>query len=250
MKQNIYDNPTFFEEYRKLRDSGVNYNNFVEQPAFKETLPNLKNKKILDLGCGMGEFTRYCVTKGAIEVVGVDISKNMIDVARQHSSYAEISYINRSIEELELPIGYFDVVVSSLALHYIKDYRDAIKKINNCLKKGGTFIFSTEHPIVTARKKMDGWITDENGDTLYFPVDNYQEEGERTQFWYIDGVVKYHRTFSTLINQLIINGFQLEQLVEPVPIKAGLDAMPKIKNELRKPSFLIVKSTKLEGRDN
>ncbi|GAA3325946.1 hypothetical protein GCM10020331_059890 [Ectobacillus funiculus] len=89
-------------------------------------------------------------------------------------------------------------------------------------KKGGDIYFSIEHPIVTARKKMDGWITDENGDTLYFPVDNYQEEGERTQFWYIDGVVKYHRTFSTLINQLIINGFQLEQLVEPVPIKSRI----------------------------
>lgn len=245
MKQNIYDNSTFFEGYKKLRDSGINYNNFIEQPALKNSLPDLTNKKVLDLGGGMGEFTRYCINKGALEVVGVDISKNMIDVARRNNIHDKITFINSSVEDLEISKDYFNVVVSSLALHYVKDYGAVVNKINRFLKKGGTFVFSTEHPIVTARKKMNGWVTDENGKKLYFPIDNYQEEGQREQFWYIDGVVKYHRTISTLINELINNGFQLEKLSEPVAIKEGIEAMPKIINETRRPSFLIIKSTKI-----
>lgn len=67
----------------------------------------------------------------------------------------------------------------------------------------------------------------------------------REQFWYIDGVVKYHRTISTLINELINNGFQIEKLSEPVATKKGIEAMPKIIKKTRRPSFLIIKCTKI-----
>lgn len=65
MKQNIYDNQTFFKEYISLRDSGVTYNDFVEQPAIKSLISNLEGKTVLDLGCGTGQFARYCIENGA-----------------------------------------------------------------------------------------------------------------------------------------------------------------------------------------
>lgn len=52
MKQNIYDNSTFFKDYINLRESGITYNDFIEQPAIKSMISNLKGKSVLDLGCG------------------------------------------------------------------------------------------------------------------------------------------------------------------------------------------------------
>lgn len=49
MKQNIYDNQIFFNGYTSLREGGVTYNDFVEQPSIKSTITNLKGKSILDL---------------------------------------------------------------------------------------------------------------------------------------------------------------------------------------------------------
>lgn len=53
-KQNIYDNERFFDGYRKLRENKVNANNLFEIPALFSLLPDLRGKKVLDLGCGFG----------------------------------------------------------------------------------------------------------------------------------------------------------------------------------------------------
>ncbi|MGP4039220.1 class I SAM-dependent methyltransferase [Gracilibacillus sp. D59] len=242
MKQNIYDDPKFFKEYSALRESGITYNDFVEQPAIKSAISNLDGKSVLDLGCGTGEFAKYCIENGASKVLGVDISANMIEKAKKENAHNNIDYICISIEDLELENQKFDLVISSLAVHYVEDYANLIKKVRNLLTKNGEFIFSTEHPIVTAKKEMNGWVKDVDGNKLHWSLDNYQEEGKREQHWYIDGVIKYHRTISTLVNTLIENGLVLEKIIEPQSIPVGLQKMPKLVNEKRRPSFIVIKS--------
>ncbi|WP_419958895.1 class I SAM-dependent methyltransferase [Psychrobacillus sp. BM2] len=242
MKQNIYDNEIFFKGYTSLRNSGKTYNDFIEQPAIKSVLPSLDGKNILDLGCGAGDFAKYCIENGASKVVGIDISKNMIEYANKENNHEKINYICTSIEDLDLQNHKFDLIVSSLAVHYIADYSATIEKVTSLLNKNGEFIFSTEHPIVTARKKMSNWVDDNEGNRLHWALDNYQEEGE--QHWYIDGVIKYHRTISTLINTLINKGLVLEKIIEPQSIPTGLEKMPKLINEKRRPSFIVIKAKK------
>lgn len=53
-KQNIYDNPLFFDGYKRIRDNKVNANNLFEIPALFSMLPDLTGKDVLDLGCGFG----------------------------------------------------------------------------------------------------------------------------------------------------------------------------------------------------
>lgn len=245
MKQNIYDNPVFFKEYISLRESGVTYNDFVEQPAIKSAMPVIKEKYILDLGCGTGHFAKYCIEKGASKVIGVDISRNMIQQAKKDNRHKKIEYICMPIEDLELHNQKFDLIISSLAVHYIEDYSKLIVKVRSLLNKNGEFIFSTEHPIVTARNEMNNWMKDSNGSKLHWALDNYQEEGKREHHWYIDGVTIYHRTISTLVNTLIDNGFILERIIEPQSIPTGLKQMPKLVNEQRRPSFIVIKSRRL-----
>lgn len=244
LKQNIYDDHTFFKAYTALRDSGVTYNDFVEQPAIKSAISDLKGKTILDLGCGSGQFAKYCIEAGASQVTGIDISTNMIEQANKENKHEKIDYICIPIEDLVLDNQKFDLIISSLAVHYIEDYSALIKKISGFLNENGEFIFSTEHPIVTARIKMNNWVRDNEGNRIHWAIDNYQEEGKREQHWYIDGVIKYHRTISTLINELINNGLGLEKIIEPLAIPTGLKQMPKLSNEKRKPSFIVIKARK------
>src|SRR5699024_4045218 len=100
-------------------------------------------------------------------------------------------------EDLALTTETFDLVISSLSIHYVEDYSAMIHKIHSLLKNNGEFIFSTEHPIATARKGSNHWIKTEDDRKLHWALDNYQEEGIREHDWYVDGVVIYHRTIST-----------------------------------------------------
>jgi hypothetical protein len=64
-----------------------------------------------------------------------------------------------------------------------------------------------EHPICTAL--LRGWVTDDRGRRLHWPVDRYREEGIRKSRWFVDGVIKYHRMLETYVNTLIDSGFAL-----------------------------------------
>lgn len=222
----------------------MTYNDFIEQPAIKSAISSLKGKTVLDLGCGNGQFAKYCLDNGALKIIAVDISMNMIEQANKENKHDRIEYICSPIEDLELENQKFDLIISSLMAHYIENYAELIEKVASLLSTNGEFIFSTEHPIVTARKEMDNWIIDESGHKLHWGLDNYQEEGKREQHWYIDGVIKYHRTISTLINTLINSGLLLEKIIEPQAIPIGLEQMPKLINEKRRPSFIVIMARK------
>ena len=90
--KNVYDLKEFFESYQTMRENAINANNLIENPIIKSMLPSLKNKKILDLGCGDGNMTEYFMKKGAKKVVGIDISKNMIDTANKNNKYSNAEY--------------------------------------------------------------------------------------------------------------------------------------------------------------
>lgn len=73
----------------------------VELPIM--ILLNSHGKSILDLGCGTGHFSSYCIENGASKVIGVDISRNMIEQAKKDNNHEKIDYICIPIEDLDLP---------------------------------------------------------------------------------------------------------------------------------------------------
>ncbi|MBB4824798.1 cyclopropane fatty-acyl-phospholipid synthase-like methyltransferase [Sporosarcina luteola] len=248
MKQNIYDNNTFFEKYKELRAREHNYNNLLEQPNFFTLIPTLQNKVVLDIGCGMGDFAAYCVTQGAKHVTGFDISSNMIANAKKRHIHEGLTFERSAFEDVTVSEGTIDFVSSSLAFHYIADYQLLIKKISKALCEEGVLLFSIEHPIVTANKGKESWITNEEGNLLHFAVDNYQYEGLRTQNWIVDNVIMYHRTMSTILNTLIENGLQIEKVIEPIPAKEAVCNLPSLDKEFRRPSFVIIRAKKIVNK--
>ena len=244
-RQNIFDNETFFDGYKSMRDNDINYNDLLEQPAMRKLLPDLNGKTVLDLGCGYGHNCIDFVKNGAERVIGIDISEKMLSVARAESSHEKIEYLNMSMTDISEQGEKFDFIYSSLAFHYVKDFDSFAKDLYSVLNNAGQLLFSQEHPIITATVDGNGHFNkDENGNRISYTFSNYNQPGERKIHWYVDGVVKYHRTLSGVINALIKAGFIIEDVCEPVPEKWAIEKLPTIVKEYIKPNFLIIKARK------
>ncbi len=243
--QNIYDNDTFFTGYQELRNNDLNYNTLLEQPAMAKMLPDLSEKTVLDLGCGYGHNCVDFVNNGAKRVIGLDISEKMLDVAKRESADKKIEYVNMSMTDISALNETFDFIYSSLAFHYIKDFDDFVKEIYSILNTGGQLLFSQEHPIITATIDGKGHFNKNiKGKNVSYTFSNYNESGERRIHWYVDDVIKYHRTFSDIINALLKAGFFIDEICEPVPEKWAIEKRPNIIKEYIKPNFLIIKARK------
>lgn len=245
IKQNIYDNLDFFEQYQEIRAREFNYNKQIEQPHFLQLVPNLQGQVALDIGCGAGDFAANCIQKGAKEVLGIDISANMIATAKERHQQECLKFLNIAFEDVILQQGSFHFISSSLALHYMADLNAVIQKISKALSRNGILLFSIQHPIYTANMGRDNWITDERGSIQHFAMDRYQEEGMRREDWLVDGVIMYHRTIGTIVNTLLSNDLSIEKMVEPIPSEEILQQVPNFEKTLRSPPFLIIKAKKL-----
>jgi SAM-dependent methyltransferase len=197
---------------------------------------------ILDLGSGFGEFCRFARERGAASVTGVEISTRMLAEAKNQTGDSGITYLNAAIEDHPIGGNAFDLIVSRLTLHYIKDYRGVVLAAFRGLREGGSFVFSVEHPICTALLK--GWQEDAARNKLFWPVDDYQKEGERTHHWFVDGVVKYHRTVETYVNTLLAAGFRLTRLLEPRAGAAIPADRPDLAGAARRPPLLVIAARK------
>lgn len=243
MKQNKYDDIQFFSEYEKMPRSVKGLEAAGEWHVLKTLLPEMKNKSVLDLGCGFGWHCRYAREQQASSVIGVDISEKMLQKAREKTDDPAISYIQMPIEEIDFSNGQFDVVLSSLAFHYIQSFREVCKKVYDSLKPEGSFVFSVEHPIFTSRDEQD-WYYDDKGNRLHWAVDHYQSEGIRETTFLTNNVIKYHRTISTYLNDVMKAGFTISAVEEPIPSEEMLNTIPDMKDELRRPMFLMISAKK------
>lgn len=238
MSQNVYDDPDFFAGYSRLRRQVQGLAGAPEWPAVRAMLPELTGKRVADLGCGFGWASRMMREQGASSVLGIDLSHRMIERARAETSDAAIEYRIADLESLELPEGSFDFVFSSLAFHYVRDFGRLVGVIRDALASGGQLVFTIEHPIYMAPANPR-WIVDEDGRRTW-PVDGYGLEGERRTDWFVEGVIKHHRTIGTTLNTLLDAGFELQRVEEFAPTPDQVAQFPALGAELDRPMMLLV----------
>lgn len=239
---NEYDNERFFGEYKKMSRSRDGLSAAGEWHQLKPLFPSLRGKAVLDLGCGYGWHCAFAADQGAEQVLGLDLSKKMIEEAKKRNAKKQIEYRVCGIEEYEYPECMWDCVISNLALHYIEDIEKIFQRVHRTLKSGGVFIFNIEHPVFTAGVGQD-WIYSEAGTPRYWPVDNYFTPGERSTHFLRCNVVKQHHTLTQILMGLLNNGFGLEAVVEAEPPEEMM-GIPGMKDELRRPMMLLVKANK------
>jgi len=130
-------------------------------------------ENILDLGCGTGELTEAIAAKGA-EVIGLDHSKQMIDVARE--SYPNVSFVQESGLTYTSPES-FDAIFSNAVIHWISPPELVVKRIGENLKKGGRFVAEfggqgNTKKMITALKnalRSKGFVKNCETDFWFFP---------------------------------------------------------------------------------
>ncbi|HEY2039955.1 MAG TPA: class I SAM-dependent methyltransferase [Edaphobacter sp.] len=242
MTQNIYDDPEFFRGYARMARSVEGLAGAPEWPAMRALLPNLRALRVLDLGCGFGWFCRWAHQQGAASVRGLDVSRKMLEKAARDFPSEGIEYLRTDLESVNLPVAAFDLVYSSLALHYIEDLGLLFERIHTALAPGGSLVFSIEHPIYMAPQNPQ-WSTDEKGRRSW-PLDSYFLEGPRITDWLAPGVVKHHRTLGTTLNLLLHAGLSIAQVEEWRPTSEQIAARPELAEELDRPMFLLIAAQK------
>lgn len=128
-----------------------------------------------------------------------------------------------------------DVVLSSLTLHYIKNWDVVMSEFNRILKEGGQLVFSVHHPF------MDFTVFNKEN---YFLTELLDDEWNTN-----NGKVKvqfYRRPLSKIIASVVDSGFVLEKLLEPMPTEQFKIENPNIYDRLtKKLQFLFIKAKKL-----
>jgi ubiquinone/menaquinone biosynthesis C-methylase UbiE len=229
-----------FQNWRtKIHPKGWIFNEFLENPCIAKLLGNIKGKKILDFGCGTGSYIKQMLKKGA-RIKGFDISPEMLKIAKKN--YPKL--------ELKLGSGYkipfkekFDIVLSQLVVEHIKDWDKIFKEVNRVLKKGGIFVFSKGNPITEITWKVS------KKNPLIRKFDNYFVEKKNLSEWkniLHKGRAKkvrmpfYHKTYETIINLIIKNGFEIIGYKDCFPKKQTKKLFPKEYGYLSKVPFFCV----------
>ena len=202
-----------------------------------EALGDVLGKKVIDIGCGEGRFSRLLSEQSAT-VTGIDLTEPLIERARELGSDKE-TYLQGDAENLE-GVGdeTFDLAVSYIVLVDLLDYRRSIQEAYRILRPGGRFVVCNVHPMRTASINIAGWIRDQRR-KLFYPVDNYTDEGPREFMWWGKPFINMHRTLSSYVTAFLEAGFVLEGLHEPIPSEEQLAEHPHFDDELRVPNFII-----------
>lgn len=140
--QRLFDQyAPYFEQHLKL----LNYQ--VPQILFEaiQTIIESKNHdsslRILDLGCGTG--LSGCKFKPiAKELIGIDLSENMLELARQKNVYTTLK--NLSIENAICTFSNIDIIIAAESLVYVGDLAKVFVDCYNTLKPNGIFGFTVE----------------------------------------------------------------------------------------------------------
>ncbi len=114
---------------------------YIRRPAILKILGKIKNKKIIDLGCGDGYYSRILAKKGA-KVIGVDFSYQSIKLAKfqEEKENLGIDYYKSDISKLNfLKNSSFDIALAEMVLVTIptqNKYIKVVKETYKILKKG------------------------------------------------------------------------------------------------------------------
>ncbi len=240
------------EKWAKRQREGHNLaHEFLEKPAMYAKLPDLEGKSVLCIGCGSGEECQELKDRGAERVVGVDLSKGLIEQAKY--KYPDCEFYVMDMERLDFPPETFDFIYSSLVLHYAENWSNVFKPAHRVLKPEGTILLSTHHPV-----KWSARVTKENGGSenlLGYKRDaknNVEIFGDylnthRITENLIDGLLVsyYHRPLSEIFREIRESGFELIDFLEPKALEGAKRERPDF-FELRDkiPMFMILELKK------
>ena len=223
----LYDDPRLARAYARVSAANV-CNAAYERPAVQDLLGDVRGLDLLDAGCAAGDHSAQLAQRGA-RVVAVDASAAMVRLATERLGASARVLRADLTQPLALPDATFDVVLCSLTLHYLEDWRQPLAEFARLLRPGGRLVLSLHHPFVTRELVADYHALQ--------PVDDafagFADEPVAVRY--------YHRSLERIVADLRDAGFAIRALREPRP-HADADARdPELAARLRtQPWFLLV----------
>jgi SAM-dependent methyltransferase len=145
-----YDQNRIAEQYQRAKAQPWRLR--TETHSFLKLIGDVKGKRVLDVACGEGHFTRMLRAAGAAEVVGIDISERMIDLAREQEARQPLG-IEYRVEDARAVVGQadFDLVVAAWLLVYAQTRTGLVQMCRGLasrLRSGGRFVTLVNNPAV------------------------------------------------------------------------------------------------------
>jgi SAM-dependent methyltransferase len=233
------DKPVALDAYESMAERYAEavrtkpHNAYLERPAIRALVPDIQGARVLDAGCGAGINLQWLLDQGAREVVGVDVSPKMVSLARREVRSERVSlHVADLLQPLDfLAVASFDLVFSSLVVHYIEDQNALFAGFARLLRPGGRFVFSCHHPFNDYRRHS----------VSYFETRLVSEQ------WGMRGepvtVSFYIRPLSAITGALAQAGFIIERMTEARPTEDFRRADPEgYARCMENPSFLLVRA--------
>lgn len=218
-KDTSFDN--FAEAYDKANgDTGDYTHKNTIDPALFECVGNVKGLKVYDVACGNGYNARRIAKEGANEVWASDLSLELIKIAstKYENPNSKIKYLMCDATDIkDLQENYFDLVIISMAIHYVENLDKLFNNMNKILKRGGRIVFVTNHPLANL-SRLDigapGYDLEKALQRAKRYLESYSEQ--TINLWNKQQELTIYRApISLMVNTLVKNGFLVDKMIEP-----------------------------------
>lgn len=163
-----YSNDSYEETIKKQTIKTFNYlsknydkslSGYNPRKNYKLIIDEIKLKKgntLLDVGCGTGEILKKLSTKYInVKLYGIDISQEMLKIAKKKDKLSKIKYICCDAESLPFKDNTFDVLITNESFHHYPNPQKALKEFKRVLKDNGKLILCDMYRPIIIRNFMN-----------------------------------------------------------------------------------------------
>lgn len=188
------------------------YGPYMNNEEKLNLLKDIKDKKVLELGCASGKSLEYLSKLGAKELWGLDISEEQIKKAKELDIPNSNFIVSPMEEKNNIPTNYFDYVLSLYSIGFSSNPIKTFELSNKYLKNGGKFIMCWIHPFFNCiGVENDRLVVTRN----YIEEDNIKIIKGTKEVELMQNNLK----ISTIINGLINSGMEIDKIIEENPIE-------------------------------
>lgn len=233
---------TYASLYDKIQgETGDVAHRLIYDPEINELIGSVDGKRVLDAGCGNGCWTRR-LAKNAVFVTGIDSSAQLIKVAKSKTNPDNVDYkVQDLMGKLDFKDKSFDLILSSMVLHYMASLTDTVAELSRILKDNGEVVICVQHPIYQYHYRAQataGKVSTAFPHTIgYFdktPVEQVTLFGKAK-------LLTYNRTIEDYISLFTKHHFVLTDLREPQFTDEFIRIMPRYKDIIEIPRVIILK---------
>jgi ubiquinone/menaquinone biosynthesis C-methylase UbiE len=197
-----------YDRWSRRYDDDHNATRDLDARVVRQSPLHLSGARVLELGCGTGKNSQWLATQ-ARELVALDFSPGMLDVARRRVRAAHVRFVKRDITHAwPVEPASVDVVVGNLVLEHVRDLGPIYAEAARVLRPGGELFLCELHPYRQLRGGQAHFEDVETNETV--PVTAFQH------------------SVSEYVNGGLAAGFALGALGEHVEESAPSDAAPRL----------------------